>query len=76
MQSNLNPEQSLKDIPRLQLATVKRPLASYELWGSSKKKYMAQAYASGHFTLEKIANNFRVSTETVSRAVKLFGYKI
>ena len=76
MQCKLNPEQSLKDIPRPQVATVKKPLAFYELQGSSKKECMAQAYASGHFTLEEIANYFRVSTATVSRAVNLFECKL
>ena len=76
MQCKLNPEQSLKDIPRPQIATVKKPLAFYILQGSSRKENMAQAYASGHYTLAEIANYFSVSTATVSRAVKLFGCKM
>jgi putative transposase len=76
MLCKLKPEQSLKDIPRLQISPVKRPLSSYELWGSSKKEGMVQAYADGHFTPEETARYFRVSTATVSRAVTLFECKM
>jgi putative transposase len=76
MQCKLNPEQSLKDIPRPQVSAVKKSLSFYELQGSSRKECMAQAYASGHYTLEEIANYFRVSTATVSRAMKWFECKM
>ena len=73
MQCKLDPGLSLNDIPRQQVATVKKPLAFFELLGSSREESMAQAYKSGHYTLEEIASFFDVSTATVSRAVK--GYK-
>lgn len=72
MQCKLDPEQSLKDIPKLQKQSPAKPLAYYEKQFSTRNEAMAMAYLSGHYTLEEVGNWFSISYATVSRAVKAF----
>ena len=72
MQCKLDPEQSLKDIPKKQKRAPIKPLAWFESHFDSRDESMAQAYLSGHYTLETVGNYFGVSYATVSRAVKWF----
>ena len=70
MQCKLNPEQSLKDIPKKQKQAPVKPLTYFAKNYSSRDESMAQAYLSGHYTLEQVGEHFGVSYATVSRAVK------
>ncbi len=70
MQCKLDPEQSLKDIPKLQKQSVKKPLDYFKKRYTERNTAMAKAYLSGHYTLEMVGTHFGVSYATVSRAVK------
>lgn len=70
MQCKLNPEQSLKDIPKKQKQAAVKPLTYFAERYPSRDESMAQAYLSGHYTLEQVGEHFGVSYATVSRAVK------
>jgi REP element-mobilizing transposase RayT len=70
MQRKLNPEQSLKDIPRKQKQAPIKPLSYFVDRYKNRGEGMAQAYLSGHYTLAQVGEHFGVSYATVSRAVK------
>ena len=70
MQSKIDPEQSLKDIPRLQKQAPIKPLEYFQKRYPDRNKAMAIAYLTGHYTLEVIGRHFGVSYATVSRSVK------
>ena len=70
MQSKLDPEQSLKDIPKKQKMAPVKPLAYFAERYKTRDESMAQAYWSGHYTLAQVGEHFGVSYATVSRAVK------
>lgn len=72
MQCKLEPEQSLKDIPKLQKQAAKKPLEYFQQRYAERNEAMAKAYFSGHYTLESVGTHFGVSYATVSRAVNLF----
>lgn len=70
MQFKLDPEQSLKDIPRKQKQAPAKPLIYYADKYSTRNESMVRAYWSGHYTLVQVGEHFGVSYATVSRAVK------
>lgn len=70
MQGKLNPDQSLKDIPKKQKQATPKPIAYFAGRHKIRDAGMAQAYLSGHYTLEQVGEYFGVSYATVSRAVK------
>ncbi|MEX2490129.1 MAG: helix-turn-helix domain-containing protein [Nitrospirales bacterium] len=70
MQRKLNPEQSLKDIPKKQKQSPVKPLRHFVGRDKIRDESMAQAYWSGHYTLTQVGEHFGVSYATVSRAVK------
>jgi len=70
MQSKLDPDQSLKDIPKKQKRPPVKPLAYFAERYKTRDESMAQAYWSGHYTLAQVGEHFGVSYATVSRAVK------
>jgi len=70
--SRVDPEQSLKEIPRLQRLMPAQSLQYYEARYEDRKLAMAHAYLSGHYTLEQVGRQFAVSYATVSRAVRKF----
>jgi hypothetical protein len=72
MQSKIDPEQSLNDIPTPQIQAPKKPLLYFEQCFSVRDEAMYQAYISGHYTLSEVGKWFGVSHATVSRAVKLY----
>jgi putative transposase len=47
-----------------------RPIEYCESLFNDRKLAMATAYLSGHYTLEEVGTQFKVSDATVSRAVK------
>jgi REP element-mobilizing transposase RayT len=70
MQGKLDPEQSLKDIPKKQKQAPIKQLEYFALPERTRNENMALAYLSGHYTLEQVGQHFGVSYATVSRAVK------
>ena len=70
MQSKIDPEQSLKDIPKKQKQAPVKPLAYFSERYKSRNESMAHAYLSGHYTLTQVGDYFDMSYATVSRAVK------
>ena len=70
MQCKLDPEQSLKDIPKKQKQSPAKPLSYYAKKYISRDEAMAKAYLSGRYTLAEVGENFGVSYATVSRALK------
>jgi putative transposase len=70
MQCKLDPEQSLKDIPKKQKQAPAKPLTYFAERYKTRDERMAQAYRSGHYTLSQVGEYFNVSYATVSRAVK------
>ena len=72
MQCRMDPEQSLKDIPKPQKLGAPRPLDYFASHFPSRNEAMARAYRSGHYTLTEVGEHFGVSYATVSRAVKGF----
>lgn len=72
MQCQLDPGQSLEDIPRPQIGKVKKPLTYYAEKMLSRNQKIALAYRSGCYTQYEIGSYFGVSHATVSRAVKSY----
>jgi REP element-mobilizing transposase RayT len=70
MQCKIDPDQSLKDIPKPQKSSPIKPLIHYKERFKNRNRAMAEAYRSGHYTLSEIGDEFGVSYATVSRAVK------
>jgi len=70
MQSKLDPDQSLNDIPRKQKLAPPKPIEYFARNFSDRSEAMARAYLSQHYTLEEVGKAFGVSYATVSRAVK------
>ena len=70
MQCKLDPEQSLKDIPKKQKQAHIKPLDYFVNLGNTRNENMALAYLSGHYTLAQVGSHFGVSYATLSRAVK------
>lgn len=59
----------IAEIPRAQRRPAARDLVHYQETGASIPEAMANAYASGNFTMDQIAHHFGVHYSTVSRAV-------
>ena len=76
IQCKLDPEQSLKDIPKKQKQGPAKPLRYYFSTYPVQKEAMAKAYLSGHYTLEEVGQHIGVSYATVSRAVKEYELKL
>ena len=72
MQCKLDPEQSLKDVPKKQKQAPAKQLEYYKQHFSNRQESMAKAYLSGHYTLYEVGESFGVSYATVSRAVKRY----
>ncbi|VAW92020.1 FIG00759408: hypothetical protein [hydrothermal vent metagenome] len=72
VQCKIEPERSLKDIPKLQKQSSIKPLGYYQQRYSSRDEAMANAYWDGHYTLKGVGSHFGVSYATVSRAVKAY----
>ncbi|WP_411860482.1 helix-turn-helix domain-containing protein, partial [Halioxenophilus sp. WMMB6] len=70
MQNQMDPDQSLQDIPKPQKLGAMKPLEYYQSTYPSRNEAMAQAYRSGHYSLAEVGRYFGVSYATVSRAVK------
>ncbi len=62
----------LKEVPRMHRRALARPLSDYAEQHPSRKQAMAEAYASGDYSMKQIADWFGVHYVTVSRAVKAY----
>lgn len=67
-----NDSYELLEVSKTHRKSVALPLAEYEIRYSDKSAAMAQAYASGAYTMAEIGQHFGVHYMTVSRAVRKF----
>jgi len=70
MQALIDPKRPLQDIPKRQRRAVAKPLDSFASGHADRDRAMAEAYRSGAYSMQAIAEHFGVSRMTVSRAVK------
>ncbi|MFB1490926.1 MULTISPECIES: transposase [unclassified Thiocapsa] len=70
MQAMIDPDRPLRDIPRQQRRAAATPLAEFAARYPERDQAMAQAYRTGAYSLQAIADYFGVGRMTVSRAVK------
>ena len=61
---------NLREVSRLERRSLAKPLVWYKTEANSPKEGIAQAYATGNFTMKEIAECFAVHYSTVSRAIK------
>lgn len=69
LQGRVDPERSLEGVPACQRRAPPKPLTHFATRHADRKRAMAEAYRSGHYTLAQIATHFGVASATVSRAV-------
>ncbi|AGA91298.1 transposase [Thioflavicoccus mobilis 8321] len=70
MQRRIDPKGALREIPKRQRRAVAKPLSHYAMRYPDRDRAMAEAYRSGAYSMQAIAEHFGVSRMTVSRAVK------
>lgn len=70
MQKRIRPDQPLREIPLRQWRRMARPLADYAEQFPDRDRAMAEAYRTGAYSMQAIADHFGVGRTTVSRAVK------
>ena len=70
MQARIDPKRSLPEVPKRQRRALAKPLAEYAAGWPDRHRAMAEAYRSGAYSMQPIAEDFGVSRMTVSRAVK------
>jgi hypothetical protein len=63
-------QEELAEIPRAQRRPKALALSEYQSASKTKQHAMAQAYASGGYTMQEIAQYFNVHYSTVSRAIR------
>ncbi|MDF1584440.1 MAG: hypothetical protein P1P78_14185 [Methyloprofundus sp.] len=66
----IDPEQSLKDIPKKQKNAPLKPVTYFAERYKSRNERMASAYLSGHYALTQVGEYFDVSYAAVSRTIK------
>jgi REP element-mobilizing transposase RayT len=69
MQDMIDPSQSLAEIPKRQCRPAE-PLDCYASQYAERDRALAEAYRSGVYSMQAIAEHFGISRMTVSRAVK------
>ena len=70
MQRLIDPERPLDDVPKRQRRPVAKPLEHFRVHSKERDRALAEAYGTGMYSMEAIAEHFGVSRMTVSRAVK------
>lgn len=70
MQEMIDPARPLKEVPQRQHRPVAKPLDYYAARCSERDRAIAEAYRSGAYSMQAIADHFGVGRMTVSRAVK------
>lgn len=66
------PLENLREVPRTQRRPLAKPLAHFEHMYPDRREAMAHAFRTGVYTMQEIADHFRVHYSTVSRAVHRF----
>jgi predicted DNA-binding protein YlxM (UPF0122 family) len=69
MQALIDSEQPLREIPKRQRRALAKPLAYYASRYAQRDRALAEAYRTGAYSMQTIAEHFGVSRMTVSRAV-------
>jgi REP element-mobilizing transposase RayT len=64
------PLEKLREVPRAQRRPLAQPLRHYEETYPLRREAMARAFRTGVYTMQEIADYFRVHYSTVSRAVQ------
>jgi predicted DNA-binding protein YlxM (UPF0122 family) len=70
MQARVDPGRPLREIPKRQRRTLAKPLADYAARYADRDRATAEAYRSGAYSMQAIAEYFGVRRMTISRAVK------
>jgi REP element-mobilizing transposase RayT/transposase-like protein len=70
MQARIDPKRPLREVPKRQRRALAKPLADYAARWSDRDRAMAEAYRTGDYSMQVIAEHYGVSRMTVSRAVK------
>lgn len=70
MQALIDPKRPLREIPQRQRRALAKPLDDYAARYRDRDRALAEAYRSGAYSMQAIAEHFAVSRMTVSRAVK------
>ncbi len=63
-------KEQLMEVGRIERRSLAKPLRWYKMHMNNPKDGMAQAFATGGYTMKEIADYFGVHYSTVSRAVK------
>jgi REP-associated tyrosine transposase len=66
----IDPERPLDDVPKRQRRPVAKPLEHFRVYYKDRDQALAEAYGTGMYRMEAIAEHCGVSRMTVSRAVK------
>jgi hypothetical protein len=69
MQARIDPARPLREIPQCQRRAVARPLHHYAEQYAERDQAIAEAYRTGAYTMQAIAEYFGIGRMTVSRAV-------
>jgi REP element-mobilizing transposase RayT len=72
LQKYISKDKDLREIPKIQRA---KPISEFVNSSDSKEKAIANAYLSGDYTLQQIADYFSLHYSTISRIVKEFENK-
>jgi putative transposase len=70
MQARIDPTRPLREVPKRQRRALAKPLADDADRWPDRDRAMAEAYRTGAYSMQGIADYFGVSRMTVSRAVK------
>jgi hypothetical protein len=70
MQSMIDPERALTDVPKRQPRPVAKPLEHFATRYKDRDHAFAEAYGTGMYSMQAITEHFGVSRMTVSCAVK------
>ena len=70
MQARIDPGRPLQEVPKRQRRALAKPLADYATAYADRDRAMAEAYGTGTFSMQAIAEHFGGSRMTVSRSVK------
>ena len=72
MQARIDPARPLREVPQRQRRAVEKPLAHYAEHYPERDQAIAEAYRTGAYSMQAIAEYFGVGRMTVSRVVKRF----
>jgi hypothetical protein len=70
MQARIDPGRPLREAPKRQRQALAEPLTDHATAYADRDRAMAEAYGTGSFRMQAIAEHFGVSGMTVRRAVK------